>query len=244
MPSCMNGPTVERITSLRCRSRARSAVEVTSTSATGRSASKRSASASILLRLRPTNVGSSPRASSSRSTRCPVYPVAPSNTILRFSVGIGSARLEDHDRELAVGARDIRLEGGIGLEEAWPQVGGLGTRRLARADTATATADVDFNVVGVRAEVVVPGRVLGAAEQRGDDDEVLAVAHVDRRALPARAGLRTGVMQDEQGGAVEGAQQAAAGGLEDASIHPGHGRVELPPQGAGLGCSDRRGDPA
>ncbi|GHC94701.1 hypothetical protein GCM10010309_80370 [Streptomyces violaceochromogenes] len=63
----------------------RSAVEVTSTSATGRSASKRSARASILVRLRPTKVGFSPRASSSRSTRCPVYPVAPSNTILRFS---------------------------------------------------------------------------------------------------------------------------------------------------------------
>jgi hypothetical protein len=51
----------------------------------GRSASKRSARASILVRFRPTRVGSSPRASSSRSTRCPVYPVAPSNTILLLS---------------------------------------------------------------------------------------------------------------------------------------------------------------
>jgi len=51
----------------------------------GRSASKRSARASILVRFRPTKVGSSPRASSSRSTRCPVYPVASSNMILRLS---------------------------------------------------------------------------------------------------------------------------------------------------------------
>src|SRR5215218_10623872 len=81
----MNGPTVERTTSLGSRSPARSAVEVTSTSATGRSASRRSARPSILVRVRPTRVGAWPRASSSRSTRCPVYPVAPSKTILRLS---------------------------------------------------------------------------------------------------------------------------------------------------------------
>ena len=43
-----------------------------------------------LLRFRPTKVGSSPRASSSRSTRCPVYPVAPSNPILRLSTALPS----------------------------------------------------------------------------------------------------------------------------------------------------------
>jgi hypothetical protein len=43
-----------------------------------------------LLRFRPTKVGSSPRASSSRSTRRPVYPVAPSNPILRLSTALPS----------------------------------------------------------------------------------------------------------------------------------------------------------
>jgi len=43
-----------------------------------------------LLRFRPTKVGSSPRASSSRSTRCPVYPVGPSNPILRLSTALPS----------------------------------------------------------------------------------------------------------------------------------------------------------
>src|SRR5439155_9059386 len=128
--------------------------------------------------------------------------------------------------------------------EARPQFGDLCSRRLARADGAAAPADVDFDVVGVGAEVVVPGGILGAAEERGDDDEVLAVAHVDRRALPARTALRAGVMQDEQGRAVEGAQQATASALEDAHVHPGHRRVELPPEGAGLRRSGRRAEPA
>ena len=59
------------------RSRVRSALEVTSTSATGRSASKRSATASICCGFaRPRSALRRVR-SSSRSTRCPVYPVAP-----------------------------------------------------------------------------------------------------------------------------------------------------------------------
>jgi hypothetical protein len=43
-----------------------------------------------LLWFRPTKVGSSPGVSSSRSTRCPVYPVAPSNPILRLSTALPS----------------------------------------------------------------------------------------------------------------------------------------------------------
>ena len=106
------------------------------------------------------------------------------------------------------------------------------------------TADVDFDFVGVGAEVVVPGGVLGVAADRGDDDEVLAIGHVNRWVLATGAGLRPGVVQDEQRRAVEGAQEAAAGALEDAHMHPGHGRVELPAQAAWLGWPDRRADPA
>src|SRR5437899_2680840 len=118
----MNGPTVESTTSFDVSTRSRSVDDVTSTSSTGSSTPSCTAAADILAPLRPTSVGVAPAASSSRSTRFPVNPVAPSSTMRRlamslplhqFGVPLGLERRIQ--RGEIVGQRRLdHLAGGIG----------------------------------------------------------------------------------------------------------------------------------
>src|SRR5690349_1278298 len=107
-----------------------------------------------------------------------------------------STRLEQDERDLARGAlavgRPVAVVPGGGRPEALALAGA----RLARADLQPPAADLDLGV-GVRAQVVQPARMLRVAALRGDDEEVVAVRHVDERRAPALAGLGPDVLEHE-----------------------------------------------
>src|ERR1700730_6399446 len=116
---------------------------------------------------------------------------------------VGTQALQDDDRDLAGGPLAV-------LVEAWVDAGVLLIQALVfvaidnlRARPELLAPDLDRDL-GMRDEVVIPGRVGRRATLGGDDDVVVAVARVHDRGFPNLAGLGSRGGEDYEVAAQEG----------------------------------------
>src|SRR5437763_17100984 len=90
-----------------------------------------------------------------------------------------SAPLQDQEWDLAPGSRLVALVVAIGGHSPWPEALALFGRGDTRVNAAPLRPDLHRRV-GIGAQVVVPGGVLGVAALGGDDHDVVAVLDVEQ----------------------------------------------------------------
>src|SRR5262245_1631123 len=144
-------------------------------------------------------------------------------------VATTSTRIEDHDRDLAIPRKDLEeVIPRIEREDLLPEPIVLLVGGDAGPDLANLRADLNRRV-GVRPEIVEPGRMGGLTSLRGHHGNpvTLLVVHHGRRA--PNAALRPGVVEQEDSGRRHPGQMAA----EPATREPVDGDVDTrraPPQ--------------
>src|SRR3954451_21288229 len=138
-------------------------------------------------------------------------------------VGVGldlPARFEDHEGDFAtLAAGGVVLVAVVGLDAERPEALALLRRGYAGVDRQPVGGHLHRRV-RVRLEVVEPGRVLGKASLRGDDDEVLAVPDVEqgRGALGAALGPDVIEQQHPPRHAGDLVPEASAAGAVEGSV--------------------------
>src|SRR5581483_7285918 len=174
---------------------------------------------------RATRAASSPRAWGAASTatasanprRIRSHP--PYRWAESVSVPERSARLEDHERDLALRPPLVIGVAAVRGHDARPEPGALIGRGDTRPHRAALAADPDAGV-RVRHQVVEPGRVPRVAALRGDDHEVRSVLDVEQGRRPLDAALGADVVEQEHRRAHEGdaPPDPPAGGLVDKAM--------------------------
>ena len=109
---------------------------------------------------------------------------------------LGRPRLEDDERNLAIGARLVFPVAAVQIDHPRPQAPALRGRRDSSAHGPSPGPDLDGRV-RIGTQVVEPRRVLWMPALRRDDDERFALAQVGERRGAPPAALSTDVVQQQ-----------------------------------------------
>ena len=129
---------------------------------------------------------------------------------------LGRPRLEDDERNLAIGALLVVPVAAVEINHPRPQARVLRGRRHASSHGPSPGPDLNRRV-RIRTQVVEPRRVLWMPALRRDDDELFALAHVRERRGASLAGLGTDVVQQQhrRGTGESVADEAMRGAVDD-----------------------------
>src|ERR1051325_1562204 len=122
----------------------------------------------------------------------------------------GSARAEQHDRNVALGAGLVLVVLGPLRRHDRPDAPLVRGRRGASPDGEDLVPHLDLDV-GVRKQVLVPTGIFGRSTLRCYEDVVGTIPTIDERELPGLAGLPTRRVQDEATGAIPVVTHLATG---------------------------------